>query len=55
MKKTTRQKLVEIKDKLTDILPELEDKLDHESIEEIRETRIVIGWKINELDIEENS
>lgn len=54
MKKTIRQKLVKIKDLITDIIPELENKLDNESVEEVRETKIILGWKINELDINEN-
>jgi hypothetical protein len=54
MKKNIRQKLVKIKDLITDIIPELENKLDHKSVEEVRETKIILGWKINELDINEN-
>jgi hypothetical protein len=43
MKKTIRQKLVKIKDLITDIIPELENKLDHKSVEEVRETKIILG------------
>ena len=45
-----RQDLVDIKDKLTEIIPKLEWELSNESIEELKESKIIIGWKIHELD-----
>jgi hypothetical protein len=54
MESDLRQKLVDIKDELTEIIPQLEWELEETSICELKEARIVIWSKIQELDLVNN-
>lgn len=51
MEADIRQELVDIKDRLTEVIPKLDEVLDHESVEEIREVKIIVWSKIHEMDI----
>jgi hypothetical protein len=51
MESDLRQQLVDIKDKITEIIPKLEWELEETSIEELREAKIIIWWKVQELDL----
>lgn len=51
MNENLRQELVDIKDKLTEIIPKLEWELETSSIDELNESKIIIGSKIHELDV----
>lgn len=54
MAEDLRQELVDIKDNLTDIIPKLEAVwLDHASVSELNEAKIIVGWKIKEIDLME--
>ena len=57
MEDEIRQELVDIKDMLTDIIPKIEENniLDNEGLNELKETRIVIWSKIQEIDLNSNS
>lgn len=47
-----REELKQIKDDLTEIIPKLEaEGMDHESVTDLQEAKIVIWWKIAEIDL----
>lgn len=47
-----KEKLEEIRDQLTDIIPKLEEEwMDSESVTELQEAKNIVWWKIHEINI----